>query len=179
MVTILKEEDFFDGGLFCNLILPTRLPVPLEIMQHIYGEEIFKCDQFLPKSSQMGLLKYIWKIKGFEMEWCLCKQDHLVLLEEYNSVKRNFSVSQLQKKDFTQKDGLHYGRFNLSCTQAPLPSFVIQQLFCFMKEYYNSVPDGECFKSPQYHVNILKKLFGFFGKNPKVCLCSFGPHLIL
>ena len=33
--------------------------------------------------------------------------------------------------------------------------FVIDHLFGFMMDYYNSVPEGECFKSQQYHINIL------------------------
>ena len=73
MAILLKEDDFNDGGLFSDLDIPTKLPVPAKIMQYVYGEE----NNFLDESSQMGLLKYIWKLKGFEMDISLCK-GHLV-----------------------------------------------------------------------------------------------------
>ena len=177
MVTLLKKEDFYNDGLFSHIILPNKLPIPLEIMHYIYGEQVYTCDRFLPKTTQMFLLKYIWKIKGFEMEWCLCKTNHLILLEEYNALVKNFKVSQLEKKSFTDKQGLYYGRINLDNLWAPLPQFVIEILFGFMMEYYNSVPEGECFKSTQYHCSILKKIFGFFDKHVKICNCSVGTHL--
>ncbi len=72
MAILLKEVDFNDGGLFSDLDIPTKLPVPAKIMQYVYGE-----NNFLDESSQMGLLKYIWKLKGFEMDISLCK-GHLV-----------------------------------------------------------------------------------------------------
>ena len=179
MVSILKTKDFYDGGRFSHVIIPTKLPIPVEIMKYIYGEQIFKCDKFLPKISQMGLLKQIWSIKGFEMEWCLCKTEHLILMEEYKNIKRNFSVSQMDKNDFISKRGMHFGKMDLTNPEIPLPSFVVEHLFCFMMDYYNSVPEGECFKSPQYHINVLKRIFGFFDKFPKICVCSMGTHLIL
>ena len=102
----------------------------------------------------MFLLKYIWKIKGFQMEWCLCKTNHLISLEEYNALVKNSKVSQLDKKSFIEQQGDNYGRINLDDLHSPLPQFVIELLFGFMMEYYNSVSEGECFKSKQFHCRI-------------------------
>lgn len=176
MVTLLKKEDFYNGGLFAHVILPSKLPIPIEIVQHIYGEQA--CDRFITKRTQMFLLKYIWKIKGFEMEWCLCKTNHLILLEEYNALVKNSKVCQLDKETFTDIRGLNYGRIDLNHLQTPLPQFVIKLLFGFVMVYYNSLPEGECFKSDQYHCSILKKIFGFYGKRVQICNCSFGTHLV-
>ena len=80
MAILLKEDDFNDGGLFSDLDIPTKLPVPAKIMEYVYGEEYLNTNETffcLDKSSQMNLLKYIWKLKGFEMDISLCK-GHLV-----------------------------------------------------------------------------------------------------
>ena len=84
MANRLKKEDFFDDGMFSNLILPTKLPIPTEIVEHVYG---VKCGKILAKSCQLNLLKHIWKLKGFEMEWCVCKTEHLIISTEYNEAK--------------------------------------------------------------------------------------------
>ena len=179
MVSVLKKRDFSDGGIFADVIIPTKMPIPVEIMKYTFGDQIFTCEKFLPKTSQMGLLKQIWGLKGFEMEWCPCKTEHLILIEEYRLLKRNFAVSQISKRDFTSREGMFYGKMDLTHTKTPLPNFVIEHLFGFMMDYYNSVPEGECFKSSQYHIRILKQIFGFFEKSSKVCFCSVGTHLIL
>ena len=177
---IMNKDDFFDGGIFSNIDIPTKLPLPPFVLHTLYGD-FNDCDRFIPpKSSQMGLLKQMWKLKGFEMEWCLCKTDHLVPIEEYTMAKRNLSVSQLSKEFFTEICGCFYGKMDLNCTKPPLPDFVIKKiLFYFMMDYYNSIPEGECFKSTQYHLTILRKIFWMLGHSSKICNCSFGTHLVL
>ena len=91
----LTRADFQEGGKFFDVDIPTELPLPVKIFKYIYHKSTPKCDKHINKISQMGMLKSIWRLKDVQMEWCLCKQDHLVPLEEYILVKRDFSASQI------------------------------------------------------------------------------------
>ena len=74
---------------------------------------------------------------------------------------------------------MHYQKLDMDCLIAttPLPQFIIDHKFGFLFDYYNSIPEGKCFKSIDFEIKLLQKIYGFAGRKSKICVCSFGTHL--
>ena len=100
MAIPLQKADFDKGGKFYNLELPTKLPLPKSLLNALYSDKFPKCDKFITKSNQLGLLKYMWHLKDVEVEWCLCQQNHLIPITLHAKLKRQLNLTKLTKNDF-------------------------------------------------------------------------------
>ena len=187
MAIPLQKTDFEKGGKFYNLDLPTKLPLPRSLLNSIYSDKFPKCDKFISKSSQLGLLKYMWHLKDVEVEWCLCQQNHLLPITLHHKIKRQLKFSKLTKKDFIISEdidkvlqkGKYHGKLDMNCITAelPLPDYITEPMFNCIRNFYDAIPEGECFKSPKYQIKVLKKMYGYVGRPSKICVCSLGTHL--
>ena len=187
MAIPLQKTDFEKGGKFYNLDLPTKLPLPRSLLNSIYSDKFPKCDKFISKSSQLGLLKYMWHLKDVEVEWCLCQQNHLLPITLHHKIKRQLKFSKLTKKDFIISEdidkvlqkGKYHGKLDMNCITAelPLPDYITEPMFNCIRNFYDAIPEGECFKSPKYQIKVLKKMYDYVGRPSKICVCSLGTHL--
>ena len=187
MAIPLQKTDFEKGGKFYNLDLPTKLPLPRSLLNSIYSDKFPKCDKFISKSSQLGLLKYMWHLKDVEVEWCLCQQNHLLPITLHLKIKRQLKFNKLTKKDFIISEdidkvlqkGKYHGKLDMNCITAelPLPDYITEPMFNCIRNFYDAIPEGECFKSPKYQIKVLKKMYDYVGRPSKICVCSLGTHL--
>ena len=187
MAIPLQKTDFEKGGKFYNLDLPTKLPLPRSLLNSIYSDKFPKCDKFISKSNQLGLLKYMWHLKDVEVEWCLCQQNHLLPITLHHKIKRQLKFNKLTKKDFIISEdidkvlqkGKYHGKLDMNCITAelPLPDYITEPMFNCIRNFYDAIPEGECFKSPKYQIKVLKKMYDYVGRPSKICDCSLGTHL--
>ena len=187
MAIPLQKTDFEKGGKFYNLELPTKLPLPRSLLNSIYSDKFPKCGKFISKSNQLGLLKYMWHLKDVEVEWCLCQQNHLLPITLHHKIKRQLKFNKLTKKDFIISEdidkvlqkGKYHGKLDMNCITAelPLPDYITEPMFNCIRNFYDAIPEGECFKSPKYQIKVLKKMYDYVGRPSKICDCSLGTHL--
>ena len=169
----LLKEDFLEGGIFHRTIFSTSLPIPQEVMDYLYGTN--ECVFDVDISCKLGLLIYIWKLKGVKLFRCGCKSMyHLVSEEEYDDQMAN--IKKFKKEDF-QPNGIFYDIHLQS--KLPINSDLIQYKF---KDFssYTGIPENTCFKSNKYEIRLLKQMCEFkFNQEFPVHICpKCENHLI-
>ena len=162
----LREEDFAEGGLFQNVNVSHELPIPTEILTHVYGD----CNQ-LDKIVQINLLKYIWNLKGITMYPCLCRShDHLLTKEQYDEQQQKNKP--LHPKDFEENGVWH----NISFDE--LPPIMLKKVWGDLS-YFDLIPDGKCFKSVEYQLKLLQQFYFHKYKNSFSFICTCKKHLVV
>lgn len=164
----LLEADFLDGGIFSKINVSKHLPIPEEIISHIYGEKCVDLDI----SSELNLLIFIWKLKGLKMYRCACQtNNHLVTEEEHKNQIQN--IHKITREDF-QPNGLFYDTHLLP--KLPLNSDLLHYMFRDLCSY-NGIQDGFCFKSNWYQINLLKEWYRYKNEVPAYICNKCCTHL--
>ena len=162
------KEDFLEGGVFENILLPTCLPIPNEILVYMYGDICqMELKHQLDQLSQINLLKNLWELKGVEMFKCQCQsQDHLLTKEIFEEHSK-FGV--LTREQF--KVGGMFENIELS-SKLPLHPLLVNYIGENIS-HFKDIPEGQCFKSDKYLLNILQKCFNWKHHSPTfVCQCQ-------
>lgn len=167
----LVENDFLEGGIFYHLILTKELPLPKEILEHIYG----KCCH-LDKFVQIMLLKKIWKLKGVEMCLCLClSDDHLVTKDEL--AEQLAKENQIKIIDF-EENGIFESIPLCNNDSLPINNLILNHVWGGLS-YYNEIPEGKCFKSDEYQILLLQEVYKCKYHSIYSEICDCKKHLIL
>ena len=165
----LTVNDFSEGGRFFNLSIEKKLPIPKQILDHLYGNCFQMC-----KLTQLNLLKYIWQLKGVEMFKCLChSNNHLVTKEEYN--EQLTKENPLKIEDFYEN-----GKLAGVILKADLPIdlSILENVWGDLS-YFQQIPNGECFKRDEYLLQLMKEAYNLKYDNVETFLCPCKNHLIL
>lgn len=165
----LSANDFLEGGQFFHLTVEKKLPIPKDILQYLYGN-CFEMDKLL----QVNLLKYVWKLKGVEMFKCLCHSNaHLITKEEYNEQQNK--QNHLKKEDFFENGKL----FDVDLkTDLPMDLSILKHVWGELS-YFENIENGECFKSNEYLLQLMKEAYNLKYKDIDACICICRNHLII
>ena len=165
MSKLIFDRDFLVGGQFYNVVLPKSLPVPKEIMTYIYGD----CFGDVEKSTELNLLKYLWKVKeNLNMYRCLCKsKEHLVKWHDHENQIQMF-------RDIKVQDFKANGIFEKLDINSKLP--LNEEIVKYMVGYicgYDAIPDGYCFKSNEFLIQILQRCYQYKNESTTfICKCE-------
>ena len=160
----MNESYFEEGGLFYDVILPECLPIPTEIMTYLYGE----CCYEIEKSTELNLLKFLWKMKGERMYKCFCKsKDHLVCYRAHENQIEMF-------RDIKVEDFKTGGIFENIVINSKLP--LNEEILDYMVGSicrFAEMSDGYCFKSNEYQINVLQRCYQYKNESTTfICKCK-------
>ena len=160
-------SDFEEGGKFYNIVLHESLPVPPEIMRYIYGGDY--CE--IENSTELNLLKFLWKVKGKRMYSCLCKsKEHLVCYCAHENQIEMFR--DIKVEDF--KTGGIFENIVIN-SKLPLNEEILDYMVgCISK--FDAMPDGHCFKSNEYQIKILQRCYQYKNESTTF-ICNCKKHL--
>lgn len=166
----LKESDFLPGGIFQDLVLPRELPTPKEILKYVYEKDFCNLDKLV----HLNLLKKAWELKGVFLFNCKC-QTHGHLLTQTECQEQKDFCQKLDTSDFKENGVFH----NLELTpNLPLDPIILKHIWGKLS-YFDSIPEGKCFKSDEYQLQILKACFEFKYKDVFPFICTCKKHLII
>ena len=156
--------DFEEGGKFYNIVLPESLPVPPEIMRYVYGGDY--CE--IENSTELNLLKFLWKVKGKRMYSCLCKsKEHLVCYCVHENQIEMF-------RDIKVEDFKTGGIFENVVINSKLP--LNEEILDYMVGSicrFAEMSDGYCFKSNEYQINVLQRCYQYKNESTTfICKCK-------
>ena len=158
----MNESYFEEAGLF-DLVLPECLPIPTKIMTYLYGE----CYE-IEKSTELNLLKFLWKMKGERMYKCFCKsKDHLVCYRAHENQIEMF-------RDIKVEDFKTGGIFENIVINSKLP--LNEEILDYMVGSicrFAEMSDGYCFKSNEYQINVLQRCYQYKNESTTfICKCK-------